>query len=77
MHAFADAQETPDRLGLVRSRGLGIACTAHDTPFQRSERTNVCPVLVVQLPTATHILLDGQETPDREDETAALGLWVG
>lgn len=35
------------------------------------------PVLVVKLPTARQTLAVGQETPDREDETAFLGLWVG
>ncbi len=83
MHALADVHEMPLRKADMAPIGLTDGWSAHADPFQDSARVILPngplfgPIVVDQLPTASHAVDDAQATPNNCASSAPAGFGLG
>jgi hypothetical protein len=61
VHALEEIQDVACRLLSFAPLGLGVACTDHSVPLQRSARLAVVPELLTYSPVAVHVVDEAQD----------------
>jgi hypothetical protein len=72
MQAVGEMHDTPDRT--LWPATVGVGWMAQVVPFHRSTNAIVKLPSLYEYPTATHALVEVQETPRKEDTVWPLGL---